>query len=138
MYKLVVFYDPDCDVCRHAKEGLRSDPAVNAAVASGKLKVLAVYTDGDREVWQRSKDDLPDNWISAYDPDGTVDRDEVYVLRATPTLYLIGPDNTVVIKDGRVGEWRRGRGGDDGGRRRYLMRSGLESTVKSSIFAQRK
>lgn len=104
VYKLVVFYDPDCDVCRHAKEVLRSDPAVNAAVASGKLKVLAVYTDGDREVWQRSKDDLPDNWISAYDPDGTVDRDEVYVLRATPTLYLIGPDNTVVIKDGRVEE----------------------------------
>lgn len=99
-YRLVMFYDPDCDVCKSTKEMLSGSAAVNNAVASGLLKVVAVYSDGDNEVWEKSKNDMPGNWLSVSSP--AEDRDEIYVIRATPTLYLLAPDNTVVLKDARA------------------------------------
>lgn len=103
-YRLVMFYDPDCEVCKSTKEMLSGNIIINNAVASGLLKVIAVYSDGDNEVWEKSKNDLPGNWMSVCSPEGAVDRDEVYVIRATPTLYLLAPDNTVVLKDARAEE----------------------------------
>lgn len=103
-YRLVMFYDPDCDVCKSTKEMLSESGIINSAVASGHLKVVAVYSDGDSDVWEKSKNDLPGNWMSVCSPDGEVDRDEIYVIRATPTLYLLAPDNTVVLKDARAEE----------------------------------
>ena len=103
-YRLLMFYDPDCAGCEHAKAMLSGNTAINDAIADGRLKVVAVYSDGDNEVWEKSKNKIPGNWISACSPDGAVDRDEVYVIRATPTLYLLAPDNTVLLKDAQAGE----------------------------------
>lgn len=103
-YRLMMFYDPDCDVCKSTKEMLAGSGIINNAIASGHLKVVAVYSDGDMEVWEKSKNDLPDGWLNAMSPEGAVDRDDVYVIRATPTLYLLEPDNTVVLKDAHADE----------------------------------
>ncbi len=103
-YRLMMFYDPDCDVCKSTKEMLAGSGIINNAIASGRLKVVAVYSDGDMEVWEKSKNDLPEGWLSAFSPEGAVDRDDVYIIRATPTLYLLAPDNTVVLKDAHADE----------------------------------
>ncbi len=101
-YKLLMFYDPDCEVCERAKSMLAGSEAINNAIANRRLNVVAVYSDGDKDVWEKSKDLLPDNWLSVCSPGGAVDRDEVYIIRATPTLYLLSGDNIVLLKDAQA------------------------------------
>ncbi|MCM1503841.1 MAG: DUF5106 domain-containing protein [Muribaculum sp.] len=103
-YRLLMFYDPDCDVCEQAKSILSKSTIINDAINDGRMEIIAVYTDGDKEIWNKSKDLLPDNWTSVCSPGGAVDRDEVYIIRATPTLYLLTGDNTVIMKDARATE----------------------------------
>lgn len=46
-----------------------------------------------------TKDELPTDWIVGYEP-GEIDRQELYVLRATPTILLLdGTNKKVLIKD---------------------------------------
>ncbi len=98
-YRLVIFYDPECEHCEETIEFLKGNQSLKNAVADGKMKVIAVYADGDESVWEGAKDSLPAEWTNSYSPDGAIEGEELYVLRAMPTLYVIAPDNTVALKD---------------------------------------
>ncbi len=97
-HRLLVFYDPDCPHCLDAIEALQANASVTAAVASGSLALIAIYADGDPDIWERSHDRLSDIWTVGYSPDGAIENDEIYDLRAMPTLYLLS-GNVVELKD---------------------------------------
>ena len=42
---------------------------------------------------------MPDNWINSYDKSMKMKNDELYDLRAIPTLYLLDQDKVVLLKD---------------------------------------
>lgn len=95
---LLVFYDPDCGHCRETMEALRTDPLVGRLVAAGRLTVLALYAEGDRALWERTKGELPASWIAGFEG-GAIGERELYVLPAMPTLYLLDGEKRVVLKD---------------------------------------
>ncbi len=97
-YLILYFYNPDCHECRTLRGQLAGSPAVAALTARGRLKILALYPDKDLAAWRRYQSDIPAGWINAFDPHGRV-KDELYAIRAIPTLYLLGRDKTVVLKD---------------------------------------
>ena len=98
--RLLMFYDPDCEQCQQIEDVIKADPTINTLIEAGSLRLMAVYFEDDAEMWNNSKDLLPALWHSLWAP--AIDRDELYVVRATPSLYLLSADNTVVLKDAPI------------------------------------
>ncbi len=97
--RLIVFYDPECSHCHEIMTSLKQSEILAAALQAGVIKVIAVYPDGDKDIWQKARDSMPDTWINGMSPDGEVSENEIYTLPAMPVMYLIAPDNTVLLKD---------------------------------------
>ena len=102
-YVLLMFYNPDCKECRVTTEQLKNSTAVTAAVASGKLKVLALYPDENIEIWKKHLNSIPSSWINGYDKSLSVRNKEIYDLKAIPTLFLLDKDKIVLLKDSSIG-----------------------------------
>ena len=102
-YVLLMFFNPDCTECRNTTAQLRSSSAVTAAVSAGTLKVLAVYPDENLEIWKKHINEIPASWINSYDKALSIRKDEIYDLKAIPTLYLLDKDKMVILKDTSTG-----------------------------------
>lgn len=98
-YLLLMFYNPDCEECRHTTEILKNSPVVADAVSSGRLKALALYPDENIEALKKHRNDIPSSWINAYDRSLAIKNNEIYDLKAIPTLYLLDKDKKVILKD---------------------------------------
>ena len=95
---LLLFYDPDCVHCRQTVALLQADARLRYLVDSGELTVLAVYSDGDRELWERSAGHIPTDWIDAFET-GEIAAGDLYVMPAMPSIYLLDSEKRVVGKD---------------------------------------
>lgn len=97
-YLILVFYDPECHSCHDIMTGMFADRSLASAVASGEVTVLAVYTEGDTEVWKRYLRGMPSDWIIGEDR-RMVKEKAVYDLKAMPTIYLLDKNRKVLLKD---------------------------------------
>lgn len=95
---LLVFYDPECPSCHETMQEMVADGLLAEAVRAGKLTVLAVYTEGNQEVWKRTLSDLPQGWTVGSDHE-TVKQGALYDLKAMPSLYLMDGTKKVLLKD---------------------------------------
>jgi hypothetical protein len=102
-YVLLMFYNPDCKECKITTEELKRSPAVTSAVSSGRLKILAVYPDEDLDIWRSHLNELPSSWINGYDKSLVIRTNQVYDLKAIPTLYLLDENKNVLLKDTSIG-----------------------------------
>ncbi len=94
------FYDPECENCSRLVEEMRRDPDLNKSVEQGHLNIIAVYPDGDMEEFEKAEGKIPAGWTDGISPDGKISEDELYSMPTFPTLYLIGADGKVIIKNG--------------------------------------
>ena len=78
---------------------LAASPFVTEWIKNNKLKILAVYPDEDLEAWKKHISYMPAGWINSYDSTVSLKNDEIYDLKAIPTLYLLDKDKKVVLKD---------------------------------------
>ena len=95
---LLVFYDPECESCHEVLQQMAADASLAEAVQSGKLNVLAVYTEGNEEAWRKALPDLPGGWTVGNDREA-VKTGALYDLKAMPSLYLLDGKKTVLLKD---------------------------------------
>lgn len=95
---LLIFYDPECQHCMEIISQIIHDSDIFDRLNNGKLKILAIYTEGNESVWKANKNLLPANWIVGKDISGIVEN-ELYDLKAMPTLYLLDKDKRVLTKD---------------------------------------
>ena len=65
----------------------------------GLLTVLAIDTESDGDVWERTKRDMPHRWIVGHDDNNVITESALYDLPAMPVLYLLDADKTVILKD---------------------------------------
>lgn len=98
-YLLLFFYNPDCQACKEITDRLAASPLVAEWSKNNKLKILAVYPDEDMEAWRNHISYMPADWINSYDSAVSLKNDEIYDLKAIPTLYLLDKDKKVVLKD---------------------------------------
>ena len=94
---LLLFYDPACSHCSEILDALHENPLLAELVFKKELTVLAVYTEGDRRLWDETKESMPQEWIVAIDDSRIVER-ELYSLPAMPVIYLLNRDKTVLLK----------------------------------------
>ena len=95
---LLVFYDPECPSCHDVMQNMLNDAALQEASESGKLTVLAIYTEGNPEAWRKSLPDMPAAWITGTDRE-IIKLRALYDLKAMPSLYLLDGKKNVLLKD---------------------------------------
>ncbi|MDE5871297.1 MAG: DUF5106 domain-containing protein, partial [Muribaculaceae bacterium] len=89
---------PECPHCPAILQKIARDPKVNAAINANALKVLAIYAEGKRDVWEKTKSEMPSKWTVGYDLSDILDND-LYDLPAMPIVYLLDGEKRVIIKD---------------------------------------
>ena len=78
---------------------LKGEPRISQMIASGRLAVLNIYIDEDLEAWRSYMPIYPDEWYNGFDPDFIIRNQELYNVRAIPSLYLLDAEKKVLLKD---------------------------------------
>lgn len=98
-YTLLFFSNPGCVACKEVMDRIVSDPVLDGIVSSGRLAVVNIYIDEDIKEWYSYMPVYPEAWYNGYDPDFVIRDSLLYNVRAIPSLYLLGRDKTVIMKD---------------------------------------
>lgn len=96
---LLVFYDPECEHCGEIINSLASNEMLIELQEKKCLTVLAIDTESDAEVWERTKHDMPCGWFVGHDSKHSINERMLYDLPAMPVLYLLDANKTVILKD---------------------------------------
>jgi len=97
-YTILFFYEPTCSSCKESIELLRNNSQFNLALEQ-KAIMLAVYPDGNKEIWENNNIKLPTSWVNAIDLDQSILKKGLYDLKASPTIYLVDKNKNVILKD---------------------------------------
>jgi hypothetical protein len=98
-FTLIFFNNPGCPACGETQGRLMASAFLTRMIDEGTLKVLAVYPDQDLAAWKEHIKDFPSTWINGYDKTLIIKDEELYDLKAIPTLYLLDSRKTVLLKD---------------------------------------
>jgi hypothetical protein len=98
-YTLLFFSNPGCNACMDIINVLKEDPAISQKINNGMISVLNIYIDEDLQAWRDYMTIYPDEWYNGFDPDLAIRTDNLYSVRAIPSLYLLDQDKRVIMKD---------------------------------------
>jgi hypothetical protein len=90
---LLILYDPTCDHCQEILKSYADDSEISRGIADGELTVLAINLVPDEKPYN-----VPAAWISGTDLSAVEDND-LYIIRATPTIFLLDDAHKVLVKD---------------------------------------
>ena len=105
---LLFFSNPGCSACKEIIDVLNNDPRICSLISEGGMAVLNIYIDEDLEEWRSYMPVYPEHWYNGFDPDMVIRGENLYNVRAIPSLYLLDRNKTVIMKDApeaRVFEW---------------------------------
>ena len=103
---LLFFYDPECENCHATLQEMKASTALAEAVREGRTTVLAVYTEGNPDIWRARLGEMPEGWMVGTDRE-VIKAKALYDLKAMPTLYLLDADKRVLQKDVSFGQYSR-------------------------------
>ena len=98
-YLLVFINNPDCPACKEIREQIGASPMLSEMIERGMMKVLAIYPDEDITAWLNYRHNIPASWINGYDKQLRMRDEELYDLKAIPSLYLLDAEKRVMLKD---------------------------------------
>ena len=97
-HTLLLFYDPQCGHCAQIMSILIHHRKLNQLIEEGKICVLAIDAEGDRNEWKNHLPQMPSSWRVAFATSDIQSRG-LYFLRAMPTLFLLDKEKNVIVKD---------------------------------------
>ena len=100
-YTLLFFNNPDCSACGEILDAIKNSPLMGL-VQQKRLSIVAMYTDEDLSAWARNREKYPLEWIYAFDHKLILRDNNIYGLRAIPSLYLLDKEKKVILKDATV------------------------------------
>lgn len=98
-YTVLFFTNPGCNACLEIIEFLKDHPKVAALIDSGRIAVVNVYIDEDLQAWLEYEPTYPKTWTNVYDHNYIIRGDDLYFVRAIPSLYLLDAQKRVMMKD---------------------------------------
>lgn len=98
-YLIIFINNPDCPACKEIREQIGASPMLSEMIERGIMKVLAIYPDEDITAWLNYRSNIPSSWINSYDKRLRLRDEELYDLKAIPSLYLLDAEKRVMLKD---------------------------------------
>ena len=98
-YLIIFINNPDCPACKAIREQICASPMLSEMIERGVMKVLAIYPDEDITAWLNYRHNIPSSWINSYDKQLRLRDEELYDLKAIPSLYLLDSEKRVMLKD---------------------------------------
>ncbi len=98
-YTLLFFSNPGCAACKNIINVLSMDLSADSLISDGTLSIVNIYIDEDISGWYEYMPVYPESWYNGYDPDGIIRTDNLYNVRAIPSLYLLDREKNVLMKD---------------------------------------
>ena len=103
-YTLLLFYDPECIHCRQSMKELSEASVINSLLQQGgsplpQLALVTICTESEMETWREYQRSLPSAWVNGYDARKALIEKELYFLRSLPSIYLLGKDKQVLLKE---------------------------------------
>lgn len=98
-YTLLFFYNPNCRSCQGIIEALKTSTAINRALETGALTLLAIYTQDDSPVWREFIKETPQGWTNGCDNGMKLISESIYDLRNLPVFYLLDTKKRILLKD---------------------------------------
>lgn len=99
-YTILVFWEPECGHCRRVIPALLKE--LQDTLADMNIKVVALYTQYDREQWKEFVDKYElydENWINIWDgPRPHSNFRNLYDIYSTPVIYVLADDKRIVAK----------------------------------------
>jgi thiol-disulfide isomerase/thioredoxin len=94
-FTVLYFWEPDCGHCAEATPKLKAwyDKARNEGV-----EIFAVCTTADKPKWQKYIEDNKLEWINGWDPERRTNFGYYYNVEATPTVYILDRNKTIIAK----------------------------------------
>lgn len=94
-FTILYFWEPDCGHCNEATPKLKDyyDKAKDSGV-----EVFSVCTSADRQKWQKYIEDHNLDWINGWDPERRTNYGYYYNIEATPMIYILDRDKTIIAK----------------------------------------
>ncbi len=86
-------------MCERIRAEIVASPLLSEMIRAGRLEVLALYPDEDLTAWRAHAPQVPSSWINAYDAGARISKEELYDLKAIPSMYLLDRDKRVLAKD---------------------------------------
>lgn len=92
---ILVFGSPDCMDCMMTKVKLNADQQLIRLAKDNKVRIYFIIPDGGEDNWQQMVAEYPHFWVV-----GVAENvDETYDIRLSPTIYLIGADRKIAMKN---------------------------------------
>ena len=98
-YTLLFFSNPGCEACLNIINMLKAEPKVGQMIAEGRLAVVNMYIDEDLQGWLDYMPVYPEEWYNGFDAELVIRNEELYNVRAIPSLYLLDKEKRVILKD---------------------------------------
>lgn len=89
---LLIFYNPDCESCGETIARLRMVDLTR------QYTVVAVDAESERDRWEATASTMPADWTVGYAFTPVLE-EEIYDLKASPTIYVLDTDKRVIGKD---------------------------------------
>ena len=99
---ILFFSNPGCQSCKDIIDALCSRPYLDSMIQSGRLAIVNIYIDEEIDTWLSYEKEYPRNWLNAYDYKGVINSDELYFVRAIPSVYLLDSEHRILLKDAPV------------------------------------
>lgn len=99
-YKVLIFWDPDCDLCTDAILKLKEE-YIN--LEAENMQVVAVYTGTDKEIWKNYISENELTWVNLYDPKHSSNFEQFYGTFKTPRIFVLDDANKILTKDIKPG-----------------------------------
>lgn len=106
-YRLIIFWHTDCSHCQVLLDEL-PELAKQEFFKKHQVQLIGISIDDNRESWEKFSADHPLDWINTH-IDGGFDNEisAAYNLFATPSMFLIDADNTIIAKPTTIGELKK-------------------------------
>lgn len=93
---LVFFHLVSCKECEAMTEELKK---IKSTLNANSIRVVAVYTGKDEQLWREFVKKGPKNWRYLWDKNGESEMHRLYDLEFVPHLYLLDYNKTIIAKD---------------------------------------
>ena len=99
---ILVFYEPGCHTCSQLIRELHQDDQLRNLVETKQLSILFIYPHNDKNTWLLGLSDFPAFVEVGINSDGSITNQQLYDIKATPTIYLLGNNGYVILKDAQI------------------------------------